>query len=312
MVKNTLLWLVVIGVLVLVFSNFDTRNEPDKLNYSQFVTAVATDQVKSVKIDGEQISGEKKNGSTFETVRPAVTDTELMPKLIKHNVEVQGATPERQGVMMQLLIASFPVLLIIGLFLFIMRNMSGGGAGGGRGMGPMSFGKSKAKMLSEDQIKVTFADVAGCDEAKQEVTEIVDFLRDPEKFTKLGGNATTIISENAEVGSFGNIIENGVIITSGNIITNDIKIKRGTMVNLSCTIGHDTTIGEFVEICPNVSISGRCTIGNLVFIGTGATILPDITIGNNSVVAAGSVVTKDVPDNVLVAGIPAIIKKELS
>ena len=84
------------------------------------------------------------------------------------------------------------------------------------------------------------------------------------------------------------------------------------MVNLSCTIGHDTTIGEFVEICPNVSISGRCTIGNLVFIGTGATILPDITIGNNSVVAAGSVVTKDVPDNVLVAGIPAIIKKELS
>ena len=133
-----------------------------------------------------------------------------------------------------------------------------------------------------------------------------------EKFTKLGGNATTIISENAEVGSFGNIIENGVIITSGNIITNDIKIKRGTMVNLSCTIGHDTTIGEFVEICPNVSISGRCTIGNLVFIGTGATILPDITIGNNSVVAAGSVVTKDVPDNVLVAGIPAIIKKELS
>ena len=186
MVKNTLLWLVVVGVLVLVFSNFDTRNEPDKLNYSQFVTAVATDQVKSVKIDGEQISGEKKNGSSFETVRPAVTDTELMPKLIKHNVEVQGAAPERQGVMMQLLIASFPVLLIIGLFLFIMRNMSGGRAGGGRGMGPMSFGKSKAKMLSEDQIKVTFADVAGCDEAKQEVTEIVDFLRDPEKFTKLG------------------------------------------------------------------------------------------------------------------------------
>lgn len=186
MVKNTLLWLVVIAVLVLVFSNFDTRNEPNKLNYSQFVTAVAAEQVKSVKIDGEQISGQKKDGSTFETVRPAVTDTELMPKLIKHNVEVQGAAPERQGVMMQLLIASFPVLLIIGLFLFIMRNMQGGGSGGGRGIGPMSFGKSKAKMLSEDQIKVTFNDVAGCDEAKQEVTEIVDFLRDPEKFTKLG------------------------------------------------------------------------------------------------------------------------------
>ena len=186
MVKNTLLWLVVIGVLVLVFSNFDTNNQPDKLNYSQFVTQVTTDQIKSVKIDGEQITGEKKNGSTFETVRPLIQDNELMPKLMKHNVEVQGATPERQSVLMQLLIASFPVLLIIGLFLFIMRNMNGGGAGGGRGMGPMSFGKSKAKMLSEDQLKVNFTDVAGCDEAKQEVTEIVDFLRDPEKFTKLG------------------------------------------------------------------------------------------------------------------------------
>ncbi len=186
MVKNTLLWVVVIVILVLVFSNFDSRNEPDKLNYSQFVTAVTTDQIKSVKIDGEQITGETKKGSSFETIRPAVTDTELMPKLIKHNVEVQGAAPERQSVMMQLLIASFPVLLIIGLFLFIMRNMQGGGSGGGRGMGPMSFGKSKAKMLSEDQIKVTFADVAGCEESKQEVAEIVDFLRDPEKFTRLG------------------------------------------------------------------------------------------------------------------------------
>ena len=186
MVKNTLLWLVVIGVLVVVFSNFDTRNQPDKLNYSQFVSAVNSDQIKSVKIDGEQIVGEKKNGSTFETVRPMIQDNELMPKLMKHNVEVQGTAPERQGLLMQLLIASFPVLLIIGLFLFIMRNMQGGGSGGGRGIGPMSFGKSKAKMLTEDQVKVTFDDVAGCDEAKQEVTEIVDFLRDPEKFTKLG------------------------------------------------------------------------------------------------------------------------------
>lgn len=186
MVKNTLLWLVVIGVLVVVFSNFDTQNQPDKLNYSQFVTAVTTDQIKSVKIDGDHIAGEKKNGSHFETVRPAIDDTQLMPKLIEHQVDVQGAAPEHQSVMMQLLVASFPVLLIIGLFLFVMRNMNGGGAGGGRGIGPMSFGRSKAKLLSEDQIKVTFADVAGVEESKQEVSEIVDFLRDPEKFTKLG------------------------------------------------------------------------------------------------------------------------------
>jgi len=167
MVKNTLLWLVVIGVLVLVFSNFDSSNEPDTLNYSEFVTQVTEDQIKSVKIDGEQITGEKVNGSEFETVVPAVADDQLMPTLRKHKVEVQGAAPERQSVMMQLLIASFPVLLIIGIFLFFMRNMQGGA--GGKAGGPMSFGKSKAKMLGEDQIKVTFNDVAGAEEAKKEV-----------------------------------------------------------------------------------------------------------------------------------------------
>ena len=184
MVKNTLLWLVVIGVLVLVFSNFDSSNEPDTLNYSEFVTQVTEDQIKSVKIDGEQITGEKVNGSEFETVVPAVADDQLMPTLRKHKVEVQGAAPERQSVMMQLLIASFPVLLIIGIFLFFMRNMQGGA--GGKAGGPMSFGKSKAKMLGEDQIKVTFNDVAGAEEAKEEVVEVVDFLKDPDKFTKLG------------------------------------------------------------------------------------------------------------------------------
>ena len=184
MVKNTLLWLVVIGVLVLVFSNFDSSNEPDTLNYSEFVTQVTEDQIKSVKIDGEQITGEKVNGSEFETVVPAVADDELMPTLRKHNVEVQGAAPERQSIMLQLLIASFPVLLIIGIFLFFMRNMQGGA--GGKAGGPMSFGKSKAKMLGEDQIKVNFSDVAGAEEAKEEVVEVVDFLKDPDKFTKLG------------------------------------------------------------------------------------------------------------------------------
>ncbi|HSP86235.1 MAG TPA: ATP-dependent zinc metalloprotease FtsH [Psychrobacter sp.] len=184
MVKNTLLWLVVIGVLVLVFSGFDKSSEPDNLNYSEFVTAVSENQVASVEIDGEQITGEKKNGSEFETIRPAVMDDELMPLLRENKVEVQGTAPKRQSVLMQLLIASFPILLIIGLFLFFMRNMQGGA--GGKGGGPMSFGKSKAKMLTEDQIKVNFEDVAGCEEAKEEVVEVVEFLRDPDKFTKLG------------------------------------------------------------------------------------------------------------------------------
>lgn len=183
LVKNAVLWLVIIGVLVLVFSNFENRNKPEQLNYSQFVAAVNAGQIKQVKIDGERIAGTKKDGKEFESIRPAVQDTELMPNLIKQNVDVQGTAPHRQGLLMQLLIASFPVLLIILLFMFFMRNMQGGAGGKG---GPMSFGKSKAKMLSDDQIKINFADVAGCDEAKQEVVEIVDFLKDPAKFKRLG------------------------------------------------------------------------------------------------------------------------------
>ncbi|TWV81359.1 ATP-dependent zinc metalloprotease FtsH [Moraxella sp. VT-16-12] len=188
MVKNILLWLVIIAVVVMVFSSLDRGSgKADTMNYSAFVTAVSEGEIQKVEIDGQEIVGKKVNGSDFETVRPAITDNELMPLLRKHNVEIQGTVPERQGVGTQLLIAAFPILLLIGLFWFFMRGMGGGGAGGGMGgRNPMSFGKSKAKMLSEDQIKVTFADVAGCEESKQEVVEIVDFLKDPSKFTKLG------------------------------------------------------------------------------------------------------------------------------
>ncbi len=181
--KNAVLWLIILGVLILIFSNVSDRNKPAAMKYSDFVAAVNAGQIKQVTIDGLNISGEKTNGSSFETVRPQVEDTELLPSLNKQNVVVEGTAPQRQGILMQLLIASFPVLLIILLFMFFMRNM-GGGAGGKNS--PMSFGKSKAKMLSEDQIKITFTDVAGCDEAKQEVVEIVDFLKDPSKFKRLG------------------------------------------------------------------------------------------------------------------------------
>lgn len=188
MVKSTLLWLIIIGIVVAVFSNLDSsKTDADTMNYSAFVTAVSQGEIKDVKISSEEITGTKVNGSEFETVRPEIVDNELMSLLREHSVEVQGTLPERQGVGMQLLMAAFPILLIVGLLWLFMRGMSGGGSGGGMaGRNPMSFGKSKAKMLSEDQIKVTFADVAGCEESKEEVVEVVDFLKDPSKFTKLG------------------------------------------------------------------------------------------------------------------------------
>ncbi|PTQ91007.1 membrane protease FtsH catalytic subunit [Agitococcus lubricus] len=185
MMKNLLLWLAIVGVLVFVFSNFNQQVPAKNLTYSEFVTSVTSGEVKRVRIDGLTISGERMNGEKFETVRPPIPDPKLIDDLLAKKVVIEGAAPEQQSVWMQLLVASFPVVLIILLFMFFMRQMQGGG-GGGRG-GPMTFGKSRARMLSEDQIKTTFADVAGCDEAKEDVQEIVEFLRDPAKFQRLGG-----------------------------------------------------------------------------------------------------------------------------
>jgi sugar O-acyltransferase (sialic acid O-acetyltransferase NeuD family) len=130
-------------------------------------------------------------------------------------------------------------------------------------------------------------------------------------FTNIGGNFKSTISPKATIGSFGNRIEDGANIMTGAVLTNDIIIKKGVIINLNTTIGHDSEIGEFVELSPGVSISGNCKIGSFTTIGTNATILPKISIGTNVIVAAGAVVTKDVPDNCMVAGIPAVIKKEL-
>ncbi|MBK8326666.1 MAG: ATP-dependent zinc metalloprotease FtsH [Moraxellaceae bacterium] len=186
MMKNLLLWLAIAGMLIFVFSNFNQQTPAKQLTYSEFVSSVSSGDVKRVRIDGLIISGERANGEKFDTVRPSIPDPELMSDLLSKNVIVEGSAPEQQSVWMQLLVASFPVVLIIILFMFFMRQMQGGGGAGGRG-GPMTFGKSRARMLSEDQIKTTFADVAGCDEAKQDVEEIVEFLRDPAKFQRLGG-----------------------------------------------------------------------------------------------------------------------------
>ncbi|MBD2859307.1 ATP-dependent zinc metalloprotease FtsH [Spongiibacter sp. KMU-158] len=185
MAKNLLLWLVIAAVLLTVFNNFSVQSPTEQLNYSQFITEVQSERVRKVVIDGLVISGERVDSSRFETVRPLLDDPKLIDDLLQHNVVVEGTKPERQSLWTQLLVASFPILIILAIFMFFMRQMQGG-VGGGKG-GPMAFGKSKARLLSEDQIKTTFADVAGVDEAKEDVQELVEFLRDPGKFQRLGG-----------------------------------------------------------------------------------------------------------------------------
>ena len=184
MLKNILLWLVIAAVLLTVFKNFNTTTETSRMTYSSFVNSVQDGNIARVVIDGYTISGSDKNGVPFETVRPAAADPKIMDDLLSNNVVVEGRMPEQQSIWTQLLVASFPILLILAIFMFFMRQMQGGGGGKG---GPMAFGKSKARLLPEDQIKTTFADVAGCDEAKEDTKELVDFLREPSKFQRLGG-----------------------------------------------------------------------------------------------------------------------------
>ncbi|WP_067585839.1 ATP-dependent zinc metalloprotease FtsH [Endozoicomonas ascidiicola] len=186
MAKNLILWVIIALVLLTVFKNFDgMQSSTQKVAYSDFISQVENRQVSKVLIDGFTITGTMSNGERFETnLPPAVPDNKLMDELLLGKVQVDSKPIEKQSIWTQLLVASFPILVILAVFMFFMRQMQGGG--GGRG-GPMSFGKSKARLLSEDQIKTTFADVAGVEEAKEDVQELVDFLKDPGKFQRLGG-----------------------------------------------------------------------------------------------------------------------------
>src|SRR5574344_1099756 len=180
------MWFVIAAVLVTVMNNFSTTSETGKMTYSTFLEEVNSGRVQQVTVDGYTISGRRSDGSTFETVRPAIQDNGLMGDLVENNVTIVGKQPERQSLWMQLLVAAFPILIVFALVMFFMRQMQGGA--GGRG-NPMSVGKSKARLLAEDQIKTALADVAGCDEAKEEVGELVEFLRDPSRFQRLGGKS---------------------------------------------------------------------------------------------------------------------------
>lgn len=186
MVKNLILWVIIALVLLTVFKNFDgMQSSVQKVAYSDFISMVENRQVSKVVIDGFTIMGVLNNNERFETnLPPTVPDNKLMDELLLGKIQVDSKPIEKQSIWTQLLVASFPILVILAVFMFFMRQMQGGG--GGRG-GPMSFGKSKARLLSEDQIKTTFADVAGVEEAKEDVQELVDFLKDPGKFQRLGG-----------------------------------------------------------------------------------------------------------------------------
>ena len=182
--KNLLIWAVIAFVLIAVFSKFSVQpgHQASAISYSEFLQSVRSKNVKEVDIRGQKIIGITANGERFTTYSPP-DDPQMVSDLLANDVKVNAAPPEERSIFWDIVVNSVPFLLIIGLWVYIMRQMQGGG--GGRGA--MSFGKSRARMMTEDQVKVTFNDVAGCDEAKEEVAELVEFLRDPSKFQKLGG-----------------------------------------------------------------------------------------------------------------------------
>ncbi len=183
MVKNLILWAVIAVVLMSVFNNFSPQNAgPTALSYSEFITEVKSGNVDSVKIDDRTVTGQTVSGEQFTTYTPP-DDPQLINDLLANNVEIEASPPDQRSLLVDILISWFPMLLLIGVWIFFMRQMQGGG--GGRGA--MSFGKSKARLMGEDQVKLNFSDVAGVEEAKEEVVELVEFLRDPGKFQKLGG-----------------------------------------------------------------------------------------------------------------------------
>ena len=181
MVKNLVLWVVVAVVMMTAYQSFNSNGVSDSTDYTTFVYDVSNSQVKEARFDANEITVTKNDGSKYMTVMPPLEDKKLLDDLLNKKVKIEGTPFEKRSLLSQILISWFPMLFLVGVWIFFMRQMQGGGGKA------MSFGKSRARMMTQEQIKTTFADVAGCDEAKEEVAEIVDFLREPKKFQNLGG-----------------------------------------------------------------------------------------------------------------------------
>ncbi|MDX9698102.1 MAG: ATP-dependent zinc metalloprotease FtsH [Rhodocyclaceae bacterium] len=183
--KNLAIWMVIGVVLMTVFNQFNARQiTPNTMEYSQFMEEARAGRISKAVVDGRVVKATTQDGRQVTVYTPGVQDIWMVSDLMRSGVSVIASKPEEeQSVLMSILISWFPMLLLIGVWIFFMRQMQGGGRGGA-----FSFGKSKARMLDESANSLTFADVAGCDEAKEEVAELVDFLRDPTKFQKLGGH----------------------------------------------------------------------------------------------------------------------------
>jgi len=180
--KNLSMWLVIGLTMILLFNLFNKpQSNTNTLTYSEFMAQVENKGIGKVGIDGDVLAGVMQDGKPFKTIFPA-NDDELISNLRKNGVDITVKEAQKESWMMTIFVSWFPMLLLIGVWVFFMRQMQMGGKGGA-----LSFGKNKAKLMEKGESKVTFADVAGIDEAKEELEEIIDFLRDPQKFTKLGG-----------------------------------------------------------------------------------------------------------------------------